>query len=121
MGLHGWQKGRIPEGQFEALTRKYVETIRADSGRAKLIWASTTPVTVKGKPEQFDPEINPIILEHNAMAAKVMAEFKIPINDLYSLVSPHLAFAAGDGFHWKREGNEMMGKTVAEAIVRMLR
>jgi len=74
MGLHGWQKGRIPEGKFEPLTAKLVEAIRKGAPNAKLIWASSTPVTVKKQPGQADPEINPIIIEHNAMAAKVMNE-----------------------------------------------
>ena len=45
MGLHGWQKGRIPEGKFEPLTRQWVENIRKGAPNAKLIWASSTPVT----------------------------------------------------------------------------
>ncbi len=116
LGLHGWAKGRIPEGQFEPLMRKYVEALRTNAPRAALIWASTTPVTVKGKPLEFDPEINATILEHNALAAKVMRDFKIPINDLYKLTSPHLELAAGDGFHWKREASESMGAAVSAVI-----
>ena len=49
MGLHGWQKGRIKDGTFEPLTRAYVEIIRDKLPNAKIIWASSTPVTVKGK------------------------------------------------------------------------
>ena len=72
MGLHGWQEGRIKPGTFRPLTRAYVEVIRNKLPEAKIIWASSTPVTVKGKPTELDPAINPVIVEHNRMAAKVM-------------------------------------------------
>src|ERR1039457_774627 len=69
MGLHGWQKGRIKDATFEPLTEAFVEVLRARLPKAKLIWASSTPVTLKSKPTELDPEINPIIIEHNRMAA----------------------------------------------------
>lgn len=121
MGLHGWQKGRIPDGQFEPLTKKLVEAFRAKAPKASLIWANSTPVTVKGKPEELEPEINPVILDHNAMAAKVMAEEKVPVVDFYSILAPKLALARGDSFHWKGEAYESIAKAAADAIVRELR
>ncbi len=72
LGLHGWQKGRIPEGQFEPLTHAFVQGIKKGAPKAKLIWATITPVTVKGEPEKLNPEIQPTIDAHNAMALKVM-------------------------------------------------
>ena len=47
MGLHGWQPGRIKDGTFEPLTRAYVDVLREKLPRAKVIWANSTPVTVK--------------------------------------------------------------------------
>jgi hypothetical protein len=99
MGLHGWQKGRIKEGTFEPLTRAYVEVIKAKLPKAKIIWASSTPVTVKGKPTQLDPAINPNIIEQNRMAARVMQEERVPVNDFYSLLVGRLELARGDQFH----------------------
>ncbi|MDD4871375.1 MAG: SGNH/GDSL hydrolase family protein [Kiritimatiellae bacterium] len=116
MGLHGWQKGRIPEGQFDPLMRKYIKTLRDNANGAILIWASSTPVTVKGKPGELNPEINPTIIEHNALAAKIMQDEKIPINDLYQLVVDKRHLAAGDQFHWKKEAYILMGKQIAEMI-----
>lgn len=120
LGLHGWQKGRIPEGQFEPLTQKLVDTLRAGAPKASLIWASTTPVTVKGKPGELFPEINDVILAHNRMASNVMGASKVPINDLYALMQPKLDLAAGDQFHWKPEAREMQGHAVAEVIAKHL-
>jgi len=120
MGLHGWQKGRIKDGTFEPLTRAYVEVIRDKLPRAKIIWASSTPVTVKGQPTELDPEINPIIVEHNRMAAKVMQELNVPVNDFYALLVTKLELARGDQFHWQPEAYKILAETVTASVLREL-
>lgn len=120
MGLHGWQKGRIKDGTFEPLTKAYFEAIREKLPKAKVIWASSTPVTVKGKPTELDPEINATIVEHNRMAAKIMAELHGPVNDFYTLLAPKLDLARGDQFHWKAAACQFLVKTDADSILREL-
>lgn len=120
MGLHGWQKGRIPDGQFIPLTEKLVATLREHAPRSKLIWAASTPVTVKDHPEQIHPEIDPIIVEHNRMAAEVMGRHDIPVNDLHGLLRPHLKLARGDLFHWTGPGYDMMADVIAASIKKSL-
>ncbi len=120
LGLHGWQAGRIPEGQFEPLTRQMVETMKKAAPQAKLVWATITPVTEKDQPERPNREIQPIIERHNAMATRVMEEEGVAINDLAGLMQGHLKLAAGDMFHWKTEGREMQAKAVAGAITKVL-
>lgn len=120
MGLHGWPKGRIPDGQFEPLMRDYIRAIRGNAGNARLIWASTTPVTRKGEPRALDPDINSTILEHNKMAAEVVREAGIPIDDLYSVGVAHLEFAKGDQFHWTVEGYHRMADSVADSILQAM-
>jgi hypothetical protein len=115
-GLHGWQTGRIPAGQYLPLTRRVVQTIAENARGAQLIWASTTPVRAKEHPDQLDPEINATIVDHNAMAAQIMAENKIPIDDLYALMAPKLDLAAKDQFHWSPAGAHVEGHAVAAAI-----
>ena len=116
LGLHGWQKGRIPEGQFVPLTRQMVRALKANAPQAKLIWATITPVTVKGHPEQLDPEIQPIIAQHNKMALEVMKEEGVAIDDLDGLVHGRLELAAGDQFHWKPPAMALMTEQVAAKI-----
>lgn len=118
MGLHGWQQGRIKDGTFEPLTKAYVEVIRAKWPKAKIIWASSTPVTVKGNPTELDAAINPVIVEHNRMAAKVMAESQVPVNDFYALLAGKLEMARGDQFHWKPEAYKILADTVVESVMR---
>jgi len=121
MGLHGWQEGRIKPGTFKPLTRAYVEVIRKKLPDAKIIWASSTPVTVRGKPTQLEPEINPVIVEHNRMAAEVMAEMKVPVNDFYALLAGKLELARGDRFHWTAPAYEALGRMVTQSVLRELK
>ena len=116
MGLHGWIKGRIPDGQFAPLTRKLVTHLREDSPGAKLIWASTTPITLKGRPTKLDATNNAVILSHNQMAAEVMAGMKVPVDDLYGLMTKHLALGKGDTAHWQAAGYQVLGQQVAAVI-----
>lgn len=120
MGLHGWQPGRIKEGTYKPLTLAFIEVIRKRLPKAKIIWASSTPVTVKDKPTELDPTINPVIIEHNRMAAEVMQEARVPVNDFYTLLAPHLELARGDQFHWKAEAYQVLAKTVALSVEREL-
>jgi alpha-L-fucosidase len=114
-GLHGWQPGRIKAGTFEPLTRGLIEVIRQKCPNAKIVWASSTPILLKGE-RKLDPELNPIIVEQNRLAAKVMAELKVPVNDLYALTVAQLDLARGDQFHWTTPGSKLMADAVAEAI-----
>lgn len=116
LGLHGWQKGRIKPGTFQPLTRAYVEVITTALPEAKLIWASSTPVTVRGEPETLDPEINATIVEHNRMAAEVMRRLDVPVNDFYAVLAGRLDLAAGDSFHWKRPAYDLLAERVVAAV-----
>jgi lysophospholipase L1-like esterase len=120
LGLHGWQKGRIPEGQYEALTRQLVQNLRAGAPQATLIWATITPVTVKGEPEKLNPEIQPTIEEHNRMALAVMKSEGVEIDDLARLMAGHLPMAAGDMFHWKPAGVALLTESVTKSIATAL-
>lgn len=121
IGLHGWPKGRIAEAQYEPLMRKYVEVLRKHAPEAKLIWAGSTPITVQGKAAELDPENNPTITGRNAAAAKIMEASGIAVNDLYSLVVEKRAqLAAGDRFHWKAGGYDLMTKQIVEFITKAL-
>lgn len=116
IGLHGWTPGRIPEGQYEPLLKAYVDIIRKSSPKVKPIWASTTQITVKGQPGELDPIHNKTIVERNAIAARVMAEEGIPVNDLYGLMSDKLKLGRGDKFHWNGEAYSLMAKQIVSKI-----
>jgi hypothetical protein len=121
MGLHGWPVGRIKEGTFEPLTKAYVEVIRQKLPNARIIWASSTPIMIPGKPVQLDPKLNAIIIEHNRMAAKVMAEMNIPVNDFYGLLVPDkLELARGDIAHWTPPAYKILADAAVASIQKAL-
>ena len=116
IGLHEWPKGFIPDGQYEPLLRAYVKTLRDNAAHARLIWASTTQITVQDKPVEVDPENNPTIAERNVIAARVMQENGIAVDDLYTLMSDKLELAKGDKFHWSPKGVAVQADAVAAMI-----
>jgi lysophospholipase L1-like esterase len=120
LGLHGWQAGRIPEGQYEPLTRQLVQNLRAGAPQATLIWATITPVTVKGEPEKLNPDIQPTIAEHNRLALAVMKSEGVEIDDLAGLMETNLPLAAGDMFHWKPAGVALLTESVTKSIAMAL-
>ncbi len=120
MGLHGWPEGRIKPGTFDPLTRAYVEVLKTTLPRAKLIWASSTPVTARDKPGELEPDINPVIIEHNRMAAKVMAEMNVPVNDFYGLLVNKRELARGDRFHWTAPAYKILADQATRSIVQAL-
>jgi lysophospholipase L1-like esterase len=54
------------------------------------------------------------------MAAKVMAEMKVPVNDFYALLVDKREWARGDRFHWTAPAYELLAKTVVESVLREL-
>ena len=116
IGLHAWEPGRIPAGQYEALTRAHLANLRKFAPRAKLIFASTTPMTTKTKPLALDPEFNPLIVERNQIAGKVMAENRVPVADYYGILATKLELAAGDRFHWTKPAYELLAHGAAAQI-----
>jgi hypothetical protein len=120
IGLHGWQPGRIKEGTFEPLTKAFVEVIRQKCPNAKIIWASTTPVRVKGQTTELNPVINANIIEQNRMAAKVMAEMHVPVDDFYALLLNKLNLGRGDGFHWTAPAYKVLAHACVNSIFQAL-
>ncbi len=116
MGLHGWQEGRIKEGTFKPLTRAYVEVIQEKLPEAKLIWASSTPVTEKGNPKELDSEIDPVIVEHNRLAAEVMKDMHVPVSDFYALLVDQRELARGDRFHWTAPAYKILADQTVQSI-----
>lgn len=83
---------------------------------AKLIWASTTPVLHR-KGDRFED-----IVRCNTVAAQVMREQGVTINDLYSSVLPKaVEWQEKDQVHFNSTGNRELAKQVAGAIETALR
>jgi hypothetical protein len=79
--------------------------------KAKLIWASTTPFVSYGK------DTKKFLAENNKLAAKLMQDNRIVINDLYALARPKLKqWQQKDGCHFNPEGYTGLATQVAAKI-----
>jgi lysophospholipase L1-like esterase len=105
-------KRQVEPADYEANLRKLVARLKET--KAKLIWASITPIP-KGKlnPDRtFGDEV-----EYNAIAAKVMQENSIAINDLHGYIRPRFEeLQRPNDLHYQPEGSEYLAKKVAQEI-----
>ena len=108
----------VPLDRYEANVREIMKRVLR-SGGTTVIWATTTPVNEKlhhrNKPfDRFEPNVS----SYNAAAIRVAREFKIPVNDLFSLMQDagpeH--YLREDGVHFTDAGYELLGKAVANFI-----
>ena len=115
-GLHGWA---YTEDDYRAAFPKLLQLLKEHAPGAKLIWASTTPHRM-GAPkfEQFDPKNNRI-QERNRIAAELVAQAGIPVNDLYALEENHPEHMT-DGCHYKPESAAVQAKQVARFVAAAL-
>jgi len=103
-GLHSLADGRVPHGEYGVRIEKYLKAIKEAAPKAKLIWATTTPVTVRGMTGVLDDTLTNIVVEHNAATKPLTSTNHIQVDDHYTLMMGHLDLAIGDKFHWKSEG-----------------
>ncbi len=112
LDLSGRQVSTIAEYErnLDELVRRLKET------DAKLIWAATTPV-----PEGAQGRIKGDAARYDAVAAEIMKQHGVAINDLYAHVAPRLAeLQQPANVHFTEEGSEFLGRQVAEAILEIL-
>lgn len=114
-GLHAWAPGRIPEGQYGPLMRRYLQLLHKAAPQAQLIWATTTPMTAVGAVGKLD-DLDKLIAERNQLCKAIMLSEGIPIDDLYGLLLPHLDLAAGDRAHWTDRGYSVLADAASSSI-----
>lgn len=116
IGLHGWSEERIPRGQNQHLLQKYIDILYEYAPDSKIIWATVTPITNKVKPYVPNAEFNQVIESRNQIAAVVMKDNGIPVNDLYGLCLLNMNLARGDKYHWTSPMMKMMAIQIASKI-----
>jgi lysophospholipase L1-like esterase len=106
-GLH-----QIAIDQYESNLRQLVGWLKRTG--AVLIWASTTPVPdAKTDPARQNSDV----IAYNVIAARVMQENGVPINDLYAVVFPRLSeIQRPANVHYTDPGYEILAERVAGSI-----
>lgn len=119
-GLHG--DASVPPDEFEQQLDEYFTELNKTVGRGQIVWGSTTPVPSKEPGISLHPEYNPGIIRINEVAKRLATKHGIAFNDLYTLVVDRiddLTVAKGN-VHYKAEGNAILSKAVADAILAAL-
>jgi len=112
-GLHD---SRTLPADYEGRLREIVARLKKTG--AKLIWASTTPRAADAKE---GPELVQAVIDRNEIAARVMKENDIAIDDLYESILPHQAEMQNPkDVHFNPKGYEFLGTSVARVIEEQL-
>lgn len=117
-GMHGWQH---TEAEYRKAFPKFIKTIRSHAPKARLIWATTTPlrdgkdVTYDTKAEYSDERI----AARNTLAAEVVAAQKIPTVDLNAAVRGHPELHS-DNVHFNGQGSQILAAQVSAAVEKLL-
>ena len=117
-GMHGWQHS---EAEYRKAFPKFIKTIRSHAPKAKLIWATTTPLR-DGKDVTYDTKAkysDERIAARNVLAAEVVAAQKIPTVDLNAAVKgqPELH---SDNVHFNGQGSQILAAQVSAAVEKLL-
>jgi lysophospholipase L1-like esterase len=116
-GMHG---DGYTEAQYEEAFPELVATLRRHTPKARLIWASSTDVRVRGQLEQVAPKTTRLI-QRNSIAAAIAAREKIPVDDLFAIVKDHPEYHAADGVHFNEKGYGVLAEQVSQAVKKALR
>lgn len=117
----------VPIQEYSANLRSIAQ--RLMETKARLLWASTTPVTrlapvphddmryLEQEGEKLLGYVEADIPDYNDAANKIMSEFAIETVDLYGRVLPMRASLQIPGdIHFTRQGYSLLGDRVAQAI-----
>jgi hypothetical protein len=110
-GMHGWD---YTEAEYARAFPQLIATIKQAAPKAKLIWATTTPVR-EGTDLRIAPKTERV-KARNEIALGLVTRMKIPVNDLFALVIDHPEFSSPDGVHASPAGISAQADRVAEAI-----
>jgi len=105
-------KRQVEPGDYEKNLRTLVAKLKATG--AKLIWATTTPIPEGplNPPRSFGK-----VPEYNEIADRVMKENGVAIDDLNTVITPHVGeMQIPHDVHYKAEGYITLAKQVAASI-----
>ncbi len=111
-GMHGWG---YSEDQFRAGFPAMLKALHSGAPKAKLVWATITPVRADKAGGASNARIN----ARNAIAQIFIDEQQIPTNNLHALMVPHNDLHSDD-VHYNAQGSEMQAAQVTRYILQSL-
>ena len=115
-GLHGWGYSEEDYAKhFPAL----VDTIKKHAPKAKLIWATITPMRTRDKVAELSPQTERV-KRRNQIALDYVTKAKIPVDDLFGLVENHPEYYSRDGVHFNQQGITVEAAQVTKQVLEQL-
>lgn len=115
-GLHGWG---YTEDEYAAAFPALLALFRQKAPKARLIWASTTPVRQRGELARLDPKTDRV-RERNTRLAKLVESQDVAIDDLFAAAIDHPEYASADGVHFTPTGGAALAERVTHSIEKVL-
>jgi lysophospholipase L1-like esterase len=116
-GLHGFG---YSEAEYRKCFPELVATIRKHAPKAKLVWATTTPMR-RTDDLTVVAEGTSRVKARNQIAEEFVSREGIAVDDLFGRVKDHPEFWSADGVHFNGKGIEVQAEQVARRIVENLR
>jgi hypothetical protein len=117
-GMHGWQH---TESEYRKAFPKLFKIMRAHAPKARLIWATTTPLR-DGKGVTYDTNAqysDERIAARNAIAAEFVTAQNIPTDDLNAVMRGHPEYHS-DNVHFNSQGIQIQADQVSIEIEKLL-
>jgi lysophospholipase L1-like esterase len=116
-GLHGWG---YSENEYQKDFPELVATIRKHAPKAKLIWATITPMRKRENLAVFS-EGTKRVQARNKIAERIVAREGIAVDDLYGLVKDHPEYWSNDGVHFNGKGVAVEAEQAATRVMESLK
>jgi len=107
-GMHGWT---YSEAEYKAAFPDFLAEIRKIAPKAKLIWATTTPV----KEDKQPGPTNARVVARNGIAQEILRQAGIAVDDQHGLMLQH-AETYSDDVHFNQAGSAIQGKQAVGSI-----
>jgi hypothetical protein len=117
-GMHGWQH---TEAEYRKAFPKFIKTMRAHAPKARLVWATTTPLR-DGNGVTYDTNAqysDERIAARNAIAAEFVTAQNIPTDDLNAAMRGHPEYHS-DNVHFNSQGIQIQADQVSVEIGKLL-
>lgn len=111
-GLHGW---RFPIETYESCYEEVIRHILAVYPPEKLGLMTVTPLTVNGDTKTFR---NENVDARNVVVKRLAEKYGLDVDDLYSVVMGKSEIRTEDGFHYTDEGYVLLGRAMADFILK---
>lgn len=115
-GMHG---DGYSEEVYAAALAPMLATLRKHAPRAKVMLCTTTDVRERDHLETVLPKTQRMVRRNDLLLSFAKRE-KLPVNDLFAVVSEHPELHAKDGVHFNEAGNTALAAAVAEALAKLL-